>query len=66
MKKKFESPKLDICEFVVAARLDVSGLGAAHSGSPQSPCSKVPCNGGNSCTEPSLPNSNIGNVTCAG
>jgi hypothetical protein len=65
MKAVFESPKLELCEFVVAARLNGSGNGSAHSGAPQSPCSKVPSNGSNSCALPSLPNSSVGNVTCA-
>jgi len=65
MKKQFESPTLESYEFVVAARLEGSGTGDAHSNSPGSTCSKVASNGGNSCTAPSLPNSNIGNVNCA-
>lgn len=69
MKTIFESPKLELCEFVVAARLSGSGgftIASMHSGAPQSPCSKVPCNGTLSCSMPSLPKSSIGNVTCTG
>lgn len=65
MKKEFESPRLEKCEFVVAARLEGSGItGGAHDNSPQSTCSKVASSGQNSCTKPSLPNSSGGTGTC--
>ncbi len=67
MKKLFDSPKLELCEFVVAARLNGSGNqnAGAHSNAPQSPCSKVASNGINSCTIPSLANSSVGNASCS-
>ena len=65
MKKKFEKPTLESCEFVVAARLEGSGvLGGAHSNAPQSTCSKVASSGPNSCAAPSTSQSSIGNMSC--
>lgn len=66
MKKKYETPTIEGCEFAIAARLEGSGdIGqGAHSNSPQSPCLKVASNGINSCSIPSLASSAGGNLSC--
>lgn len=62
MKKIFESPKLEMSEFVVAARLNGSGIiGIAHDNGQNSVCSKVASQGQPACTDPSFRNS--GNTT---
>jgi len=68
MKKKFEKPELEICEYVVAARLLGSGnddiIGGPHSNGQGSTCSKTASNGKNSCAIPSSPSSSGGNMPC--
>ena len=66
MKKIFESPKLELCEFVVAARLSGSGnmTGGPHSNGQNSACSQGANNGPNSCALPSSPTSTGGNLSC--
>lgn len=65
MKREFVSPKLELCEFVVAARLNGSSpIGGAHDNSPNSACSKVASSGPNSCALPSLSNSGPTPRTC--
>lgn len=62
MKKKFEKPTLETCEFAVAARLE--GSGTAHSAGQGSLCSQVASNGSNTCAQPSVDKSSIGNNAC--
>jgi len=65
MKKKFEKPTLETCEFVVAARLEGSGvMGIGHSNGQKSVCNQVASNGNFSCAPPSTSQSSIGNSSC--
>jgi hypothetical protein len=67
MKETFESPKVEACEFIVAARLDGSAFGItgiAHSASPGGGCSLTGSAGIKSCDVPSSPNSAGGNKSC--
>jgi hypothetical protein len=64
MKKVFESPKLELCEFVVAARLSGSGLGTGHDNGQNSACSMVSSAGSNECDLPSNSNSGPTIGTC--
>lgn len=57
MKKIFESPKLELCEFVVAARLNGSGLGTGHDHGQGTACSMTSSMGRSSCDETSNRNS---------
>lgn len=62
MKKKFESPTIETCEFVVAARLEGS---SGHSNSrPNSECGMVASNGPNACVPPVGRNSGSNNSAC--
>lgn len=62
MKKKFEKPSLETCEFAVAARLE--GSGTAHSNGQGSACSQVASSGSNTCAKPSVDKSCVGNDAC--
>lgn len=62
MKKKFEKPTLETCEFAVAARLE--GSGTAHSNGQGSLCSQTAANNTTACAQPSVEKSNIGNNAC--
>ncbi len=62
MKKTYQSPEIEVCEFVVAARLDGS---SGHSNSaPNSECGRVASNGPNACVSPNGPNSSTTNAAC--
>lgn len=64
MKKNFEKPSIEKCEFMVAARLDVSGGGTAHSAGQGSACTKTASNGSKSCALPAVKNSGSQNSAC--
>lgn len=64
MKKKYVNPTMEKCEYVVAARLEGSSIGIAHSAAPSSDCTKTASQGTKKCAEPSVSQSNIGNTSC--
>ena len=64
MKKLYESPTLELCEFVVAARLSGSGIGIGHSKGQPSGCTFTASSAPDACAPPSSPNSSGGNNAC--
>lgn len=65
MKKLYESPTLELCEFVVAARLNGSGIGIGHSKGQPSKCTFTASNAPDACAPPSTRNSGGGNQACS-